>query len=730
MPQDIAIDILIYQQPRDPVGAPAENDIGSFWINTVSGAFFISRQYTPSGGELTREWFKEGVISETQFRQFFDRYAPLATSIQLRTGTAATRVSISPALLREAILAITPRPSDAVIDIFFPERNGAEAISQRAQARLEAFLRDVSRGEQQGTEDIIFQSGPTAIIQPVFPVVGDNGRVNYLNLPMGREIISIDLLISATPQEIVDTPHIVIYGWLRGTRAGRVAIRRLIRYDQYSAHDTPIFIRDELEAIEENETLELYVVRVTQAQLDVHAQRSGHDIDELVQHIVSNRAQYARGTIANVPGVSPSVLSCYSSLATQADLAALEADRGASVLRTINGVDDAQSFNPLDKLLVLQPIEEGRPTHSGLVNFSRETSDPVTIDQDNTPPDDFIQRTYDNRSGAASPNQTVYMLTTEGVVNAYTPQMQMEEGDAGPDLPDTPRRTLVLTDQNGSQIEGALFIDPVEPKIILLLPMDEFRLTLHFGTNRRVQSTYMQIPEASPGRIPAGFLKLRGESGYTEVGAYIFDILAPDRATLFPNGGTVNGMRLKITAFQSLVGGQFTGHLNLFLADLSFTNVVVGQEVKALPEGLLDERFNLKIESETSAVENRLHAEIDRLKEAIGDLQEDSFDMVLTSISVALSRAAFPAVGAQFNIVFFVKGVEHAPSGNFTATIDGQQLSVEQPSAIREGPNSLTVSIGSDAVRANALRNAGDGQADFQIRKGNAYSDILHVPIT
>ena len=69
----VSVDILIYQAPRDPVGNPGENEIGRFWINTESGAFFISREETATVGDaevVTREWFREGQISETQFRQF------------------------------------------------------------------------------------------------------------------------------------------------------------------------------------------------------------------------------------------------------------------------------------------------------------------------------------------------------------------------------------------------------------------------------------------------------------------------------------------------------------------------------------------------------------------------------------------------------------------------------------------------------------------------------------
>ena len=189
-------------------------------------------------------------------------------------------------------------------------------------------------------------------------------------------------------------------------------------------------------------------------------------------------------------------------------------------------------------------------------------------------------------------------------------------------------------------------------------------------------------------------------------------------------------MRLKITSLPSLLpSGEYTSHLNLFLADLNFTNVVVGQEVKALPENVLDQRFDEKVEGQVAAVENRLHGEIENLKELVESIRPSAFKMVPSSISVVLSSARIPAVGAQFDITFSVEGAEHAPAGDFLATIDGIPLAVVQPPRVSDGPNNLTVSIADEATRGNVARNAGDGQANFQIRKGKSYSDILHVPI-
>ena len=325
--------------------------------------------------------------------------------------------------------------------------------------------------------------------------------------------------------------------------------------------------------------------------------------------------------------------------------------------------------------MALVPVEEGRPAHSNLENFSRLTEEGVTIDQTGRNPD-FVARTYDDRSGSANPNRTVYMLATENVINAYTPQMQMEEGDAGPDLPDNPRRTLVLTNQNGDEIEGALFIDPSEGKIVLVTTMDEFDLTMHYGRNGMVETSYRPIPPAGPARIAGGFLKERGSRGYVETGVYIFDVLAAERRAAFPGDTTVNGMMLKITALQSLEGGEYTGHLNLFLGDLAFENVVVGEELKILPYTHVDEKVKRDIQSAVTPVENRVTkleegggggsidpqtakntAAIATNKKNIEGLQGTAFDMLLTSPT---SLTEVPAVGASFTITMLIQGAAHS----------------------------------------------------------------------
>ena len=89
-----------------------------------------------------------------------------------------------------------------------------------------------------------------------------------------------------------------------------------------------------------------------------------------------------------------------------------------SVLDTLRNIGDAVNLDIRDKFAVMQPVQEGRPHHSNPVTFSLQSAPGVTIDQDGNPPDDMVERNYDNRTGIASPNQTVFMMTTEDVVNA------------------------------------------------------------------------------------------------------------------------------------------------------------------------------------------------------------------------------------------------------------------------------------------------------------------------
>ena len=114
MANETNLEIVIYQKRVDPGGAPEA--AGSFWINLTSGAFFVSREVT-NAGETSLEWFKEGAVAENQFRQLFDNYAPLATADKLRAGGVQTRVSITPALLRTAIMAIANSIANATMPL-------------------------------------------------------------------------------------------------------------------------------------------------------------------------------------------------------------------------------------------------------------------------------------------------------------------------------------------------------------------------------------------------------------------------------------------------------------------------------------------------------------------------------------------------------------------------------------------------------------------------------------
>ena len=716
MSQEVALDILIYQFPNDPAGAPAENQVGSFWINTESGAFFISREYTPDGGALTREWFKEGQISETRFRQFFDVYAPLATAEQLREGTVATRVSITPALLRAAILAISP---DALTQTQFNQfLNTVSPLATRAEAEA-----GTSTARRDFTPERVKQAiQASAILGDSFASIAEGTFRATVNMAAAQDIpISFrnrPLGFGKVPANL--TEHIERNGQL---------VPRTIQIDLHDVRPNGIYF------IEIEKTANVRdILRIRLQGAPITDVSFGGVNSEQVQELMNDRLVKVVVLVNRLPdGTTAGVAS---------GLVLPQEFSTQKVFDVLNNTEDAQSFNVLDKLFVLQPIEEGRPTHSNSVNFSKESSDPVTISQDGTE-NDFIERTFDDRSGSANPNKTVFMLTTEGVVNAYTPQMQMEEGDAGPDLPDISRKTLVLTDQRNRPLQGALFIDTNEPKIILVVRINEFNLDFHFGSSRRVTAMYREIPGAVPGRIAGGFLKMRGESGYTESGVYIFNILAPDRDDIFPNAGTVNGMRLKITSLPSLLpSGEYTGHLNSFLADLSFTNVVVGQEIKALRYEQFEEHIDSKIDSNVTAVENRLQGEINTNKEeieslqsSVEEIQQSTFDMLLTGPA---SLNEVPAVGASFTITMLIQGAAHRPSTGtprFVAIIDGQPLTVVQE-ALTDTTTSISLQVSiprtgidGQTTRNNVLRNARDGGLNLQVTYGGTPSSILHVPI-
>ena len=411
------------------------------------------------------------------------------------------------------------------------------------------------------------------------------------------------------------------------------------------------------------------------------------------------------------------------------------------VLQILNELPSVPSLNPLDKFLAILPVEEGRPSHSNLETFSNDSTEPIVIDQTGDPPD-LIERTYDDRSGSTSPNQSIWCLITDQVENFYSPAFQLERDDAEAlgDFPtDSPRRGLVVTDSRGRNLQAALVIS-LEGKISLIMRHNEFTATLHFGTNRRIDATYRN-PPTGVGRVPLGFLKLRG-GDYEETGSYTWDLLSPDLPTFFPSlaSRSPQGVRLKITGLQTLVPGGtgYTGHLNLFISDVSFTQTVIGQEIAALPYQGLSNKMDEKIDSKTQALGNDLEGKIRNLQEQIDELEESGggsptdFSMTIIGSSLNLTNAeSLPAVNAEFDIIFYAQGVNNAPSGNFTALIDGSPIEItEQPTTLMERVNVLTARINNDATRANLIRQAArNDRLDVQILKGTERSNILHIPL-
>ena len=411
------------------------------------------------------------------------------------------------------------------------------------------------------------------------------------------------------------------------------------------------------------------------------------------------------------------------------------------VSQFLNRLPQAPSLEDLDEILTFTPVREGRPSHSNQRTFSSESTDPIVIDQNSTPPD-LIERTYDDRSGSVSPNQSIFCLVSEGIANFDSPEFQFERDDAEAlgDLPtNAPRKGLVITDINGNRLEGVLIIS-TEGKVVLLIARDEFTLTFHYGTSRRAEATYREIPPAGPGRVPLGSIKRLGQSNWEEIGGYRWTFLAADLPSIFPSLATdsPDRMNLKITALPTSRPGL--SHLSLFIADINFSQILVGEELKKLPYRRLSERMGEIADGKTQALGNKLGEDIRDLQEQIDDIEESGggggestdFSMTIIGSSLNLTNAeSLPAVNAEFDIIFYAQGVNNAPSGNFTALIDGSPIEItEQPTTLMERVNVLTARINNDATRANIIRQAArNDRLDVQILKGTERSNILHVPL-
>ena len=662
--------ITVTRSANNPVGNPDE--AGQEWINYVDQREWFARRN--ASGDL--EWAEKTIqLTPEQFRLLEDSVDPLATEAQMRAGTLTDRRGVSPRLIAIAIEALTRIADGSITD------------SKLAQSVRDAISEAITPDE--------------------FSSIAENTFVPVTN-PATNQETSIDFqnkIFGIGKVDVAETPHALDGSGNPIAKAIQIDLNNTVGKGIYFIEITkPSNVQDELRIRLGGDTIVNVSFNGAESHLFTPLTRATGIIRIAV--VVDNLS----------PGTARGLL-----------LSQEISDQ--RILDVLNNTQDAQSFDPRDKFLVEQPIDEARPSDSNLQTFSAQSTPPITVAAG-----DFLSRTYDTRTGIGDPNETVFFLATSGILNFFSPQFQMEEDDAiaAGDIPNTPRKSLVLTDFNGNRHEGVLIINPRIGKILLLIDVDEFNLEFHFGTARRISTSFSPIPAmGNPGRIPIGLVKRRGQTTYEEVGGYIWDILAPDIPTVFPNTAQVTGMALKITALATSRPG--VNHLSLFLADLSYMAVQVGQNLKALPFQPLLDRWNEIANAKAQSIENKLEPKIDANTEAIGELSGATvpFDMTVFGTSLSLTDSnSIPAVNVEFDITFYVQGVDRAPSGNFTAFIDGSPIEVTEQPVLRERVNSLVVRIHNETTRMNIIRQAErNRRLDIQIVKGGERSNIAHVPL-
>ena len=661
--------ITLTRSANDPIGNPEE--AGQEWINYDTQKEWYARRN--ASGDL--EWVEKTIqLTPEQFRMLEESVDPLATETLMREGTSRVRRGMSPYLISVAIAALTRIA------------NGSITAEKLAQA-----LRDTIAGKINSDD---FASIAENTFAPGSPTSTQETSIDFASKIFGIGKVNV-----------AETPHAL--------DGDSNPVPKAIQIDLQNTVAKGIYF---LEIVKPSNVADELRIRLDESTI-VTVSFNGAE-----SHLFAPLTQ-ATGIIRVaivVDNFNPG---------TARGLLLSQEISNQRILDVLNNTQDAENLDDRDKFLVEQPLDEARPHNSNLQTFSSQSTPPITVAAG-----DFLSRVYDTRTGIGDPNETVFFLATSGILNFFSPQFQMEQVDAEAvgDIPNTPRKSLVLTDFNGNRHEGVLIINPREGKIVLLIDRGELNLEFHFGTARRISTSFSPIPAmGNPGRIPIGLIKRRGQTTYNEVGGYIWDILAPDIPTVWPTTAQVTGMALKITALATSRPG--VNHLSLFLADLSYMAVQVGQNLKALPFQPLLDKWNELLNAKTQGVVNRLEPKIDANTEAISELRGETvpFDMTVFGTSLSLTDSnSIPAVNVEFDITFYVQGVDRAPSGNFTAFIDGSPIEVTEQPVLRERVNGLVVRIPNETTRMNIIRQAErNRRLDIQIVKGGERSNIAHVPL-
>ena len=389
-----------------------------------------------------------------------------------------------------------------------------------------------------------------------------------------------------------------------------------------------------------------------------------------------------------------------------------------SLSQLLAALSDADGVDDGDKIPVWQMQTARRPSVSNYQSFSRVQEGAHIVDQDGTPPDDFIPVSYTDTDGEA---RNIFMVTSGDVTNAYSNRLLMDQSHAGADIGDSDRRGIVATNASGEHLNVALLIDPTTELTVLLAPEDSLQLNMHIlsGISDRTISANFHAN--------AGHLKVGGS--YVPVGAYEFAIPPTQVANLFPNRPSVNGMPLLIASLTSVTAGVRAERLGLFFVDIAYASVSAGSRAKLLLVTTLIEKIRAAYLTELQGVENKLQAEIDGIS-GRGTPTAVNFTMDIESLSIPIrSLADIPPEDTRFNIVLDIRGTQNIPSEGLSVTINGSPLTIHGAVDYTPGSRAVEVSLSSSS-HGNILRSAASRmQLEVQAHKGIVYTDRLIIAL-
>ena len=273
---------------------------------------------------------------------------------------------------------------------------------------------------------------------------------------------------------------------------------------------------------------------------------------------------------------------------------------------------------------------------------------------------------------------------------------------------------------------GAILFSQQAKQVIVLTDFNEIQLTMRI-TAGRLTPNQREITATWAANIAQ--VKYQGDSDFTDIGGFVFDLVDLQVAALFPNGNTVEGLNLFLLPITSEENHQFRNRIDILLSNTIYIEHPTENQTKKISGRTLLKRVSDLASSLIAPVEEQV----------LRLIQGENIPFKMTILGIQGIAIESPGdLPTSFNLLVETQGANEQGDDPVIVTLGGLVLNILDingnaidqsinPVVLEPGTSTISVGFRNANDLATVIANAErDLYFNLQMLKGVADSDMFH----